>query len=298
MKNKTAKFGDVWIFQAVPENYDILDEVPERLAKQRIGDHWRVTHFASKMRIDDRVLLWRSGLTAGIYGTAQIETVPYRVGGKTRVDLRFFPLLEQPVLKSTLLKDPLLKNLSILRSARGTNFAVTPEEWEKLEHLVGAKRSAGTAEVADVERRTKPYDPKNHRDGRKRTMASIVQRRGQPEFRRQLMQIFQSRCLISNCDAGAVLEAAHICPYRGDHTNNPTNGLLLRADLHTLFDLYLISIDARKRRVLIAPTLEGTCYAGLKNNVIDLPKGGPSQKALEKHRAEFVRRIHKKNPIP
>ena len=298
MKNKTAKFGDVWIFQAVPENYDILDEVPERLAKRRIGDDWQVTHFASQMRIGELVLLWRSGLTAGIYGTAQIETVPDRVGGKTRVDLRFFPLLEQPVLKSTLLKDPLLKNLSILRSARGTNFEVTPEEWEKLKHLVGATRSDGTAEVADVERRTKPYDPKNHRDGRKRTMASIVQRRGQPEFRRQLMQIFQSRCLISNCDAGAVLEAAHICPYRGDHTNNPTNGLLLRADLHTLFDLYLISIDARKRRVLIAPTLEGTCYAGLKNNVIDLPKGGPSQKALEKHRAEFVRRIHKKNPIP
>lgn len=291
MNTKTAKSADVWIFQAVPKRYDILTEVPERLVKRRIGDRWLVTHFASRMLIGDLVLLWRSGPTAGIYGTGRIKSLPYPYRGETRVDLRFFPLLEQPVLKSTLLKDPLLKSLSILRSARGTNFDVTPEEWKKLKPLVGATRSAGTTEVAHVEQRTKPYDPKNQRDGRKRTIASIVHRRGQPEFRRQLMQIFQSRCLISNCDAGAVLEAAHICPYRGDHTNNPTNGLLLRADLHTLFDLYLISIDARKHRVLIAPTLEGTCYADLINKAIDLPKSGPSKKALEKHRTEFVRRI-------
>jgi hypothetical protein len=33
-----------------------------------------------------------------------------------------------------------------------------------------------------------------------------------------------------------VLEAAHITPYRGAATNTPSNGLLLRADVHTVFD--------------------------------------------------------------
>lgn len=33
-----------------------------------------------------------------------------------------------------------------------------------------------------------------------------------------------------------VLEAAHVTPYLGPETNDITNGLLLRADLHTLLD--------------------------------------------------------------
>ena len=32
-------------------------------------------------------------------------------------------------------------------------------------------------------------------------------------------------------------------PYRGTKDNHPDNGLLLRADIHTLFDLDMIGID-------------------------------------------------------
>jgi HNH endonuclease len=41
-----------------------------------------------------------------------------------------------------------------------------------------------------------------------------------------------------------ILEAAHISPYRGEEDNHPENGLLLRADLHTLFDHLNAAIHA------------------------------------------------------
>ena len=37
--------------------------------------------------------------------------------------------------------------------------------------------------------------------------------------------------------------AAHIIPYKGYSTNHIQNGILLRADIHTLFDLDLLRID-------------------------------------------------------
>ncbi|MEH1887220.1 MULTISPECIES: HNH endonuclease signature motif containing protein [unclassified Nostoc] len=42
--------------------------------------------------------------------------------------------------------------------------------------------------------------------------------------------------IITNFDAEVALEAAHIIPYSETENNHPSNGLLLRADLHTLFD--------------------------------------------------------------
>ena len=47
---------------------------------------------------------------------------------------------------------------------------------------------------------------------------------------------------MSGCREEEVLQAAHILPYTDAETNKIDNGLLLRADLHNLFDLYLISI--------------------------------------------------------
>jgi putative restriction endonuclease len=49
--------------------------------------------------------------------------------------------------------------------------------------------------------------------------------------------------MISGCLVLQVLEAAHIRPHRGQRDNHPENGLLLRADLHTLFDLDLLGIE-------------------------------------------------------
>lgn len=130
--------------------------------------------------------------------------------------------------------------------------------------------------------------PEQVEDQRDRVLASVVQRQGQQEFRRVLLQAYGNKCAITGCGVVHVLEAAHIYRYMGRETNIVSNGLLLRADVHTLFDLRLISIDSSAMRVCIAPTLEGSEYWGLRGK----PFTGPSaeeflvdQGQLARHRA-------------
>ncbi len=87
------------------------------------------------------------------------------------------------------------------------------------------------------------------------TDTSIAWRRGQPEFRRKLLEAYGRRCAITGCSSEEVLEAAHIEPYSKTKNNNPTNGILLRADIHTLFDCDLIGIDPDTMKVCVAPNL-------------------------------------------
>ena len=106
----------------------------------------------------------------------------------------------------------------------------------------------GEFEIADVDH------------GRLKALRNITRRRGQPAFRSSLLKLYGQRCVVSGTSVEEVLEAAHIRPYDGPSTNQPQNGLLLRADLHTLFDLGLFAIDPRTRTVVFSRRLKGTTY--------------------------------------
>ncbi|MBD2189464.1 HNH endonuclease [Pseudanabaena mucicola] len=82
----------------------------------------------------------------------------------------------------------------------------------------------------------------------------IVWRQGQNEFRQKLLEAY-SCCAITGCISEDALEAAHIEPYSKTKNNDPKNGLLLRADIHTLFDRHLIGIDPDTMTVYVAPSL-------------------------------------------
>lgn len=131
------------------------------------------------------------------------------------------------------------------------------------------------------------YDPANEADGRTRTLQAMWQRQGQGTFRKQLLDCYNGRCAITLCDVSNALDAAHINSYRGPHTNHPQNGLLLRADIHNLFDLHLITIDVDKLTVLISPKLKGTVYESLAGTALSLPDDAelrPHTDALKAHR--------------
>ncbi len=83
------------------------------------------------------------------------------------------------------------------------------------------------------------------------------------------------------------LEAAHIVPYRGEGSHHPQNGLLLRADLHSLFDLGLLAVDSATMKVRLAPMLSETVYGELQGKQLRLPGDPgvqPSREALDHHR--------------
>jgi hypothetical protein len=91
------------------------------------------------------------------------------------------------------------------------------------------------------------FNPRNKADGRRRIERLVTIRQGQPMFRAKLMEAYERRCAVTGSSIEETLEAAHISPYRGTDSNHVRNGLLLRADIHTLFDLGLIRIDAKGR---------------------------------------------------
>jgi putative restriction endonuclease len=131
------------------------------------------------------------------------------------------------------------------------------------------------------------FDPRGIIDARERVIAQIVLRRGQPEFRRQLLEAYNSQCAISRCSVTEALEAAHITPFRGSTTNRVENGLLLRADIHTLFDLGLLAVDPDSMTVLVSGQLAGSTYAELSGRALHVPiemSLRPSIEALRVHR--------------
>lgn len=133
------------------------------------------------------------------------------------------------------------------------------------------------------------FDPNDDKDARERRDSSIVYRRGQPQFRSDLMEAYGECCAITACDVTEALEACHIRPYNGEKTNHVTNGLLLRADLHILFDKKLLAIDLEKKMVLLAPELKDTAYDFLDRANVRLPAREacwPNREALEMHRKE------------
>jgi putative restriction endonuclease len=99
-------------------------------------------------------------------------------------------------------------------------------------------------------------------DLRVRAMQVIALRQGQPAFRRALITAYGSTCAVTGTSVERVLEAAHIAPYKGVHTNEVTNGLLLRADIHTLFDLRLLTVTP-DLVVHVAPEVSDGEYARL-----------------------------------
>ncbi|MGH8108661.1 MAG: HNH endonuclease [Arenimonas sp.] len=107
-------------------------------------------------------------------------------------------------------------------------------------------------------------------DARKYIMRAIAARQGQREFRDALIQAYKGKCAVTGCDTISVLEAAHIVPYFGAHTQRTDNGLLLRADIHTLFDLGLLWIDDTMR-VRIADVLKNTDYKLFEGSKLTLP---------------------------
>ena len=122
----------------------------------------------------------------------------------------------------------------------------------------------------------------------------VRERPGQTAFRRKLKAVYGARCCITGCGVAEALEGAHIDPYLAPESNNFRNGLLLRRDLHTLFDRHLIGIDPRSLRVqLSSSVLRDVGYAHLHGTRITLPEdslNNPDTSALNRHWQLFKRK--------
>lgn len=164
---------------------------------------------------------------------------------------------------------------------------------ERLRALVRADAVAAVPSdvIDEVERDRLALD--SAADARRFVERSVAERQGQPQFRKNLIRVYDGRCCVTDCDAWPALEAAHIAPYRGQHTNKLSNGLLLRADIHTLFDLFQLTVDAATRRVHLSSNLQHTQYGNLDQVRLRKPNvrsAEPGSDVLALHNHEFQSR--------
>jgi HNH endonuclease len=118
----------------------------------------------------------------------------------------------------------------------------------------------------------------------------VRQRLGQGSFRVLVTDTYQRRCAVTREKVLPVLEAAHIRPVTVGGTHRIENGLLLRSDLHTLFDCGYVTVDSEHRfrvsRRLKKDFDNGEHYfqlSGSKIWVPEDPQDCPSRELLEWH---------------
>lgn len=124
-----------------------------------------------------------------------------------------------------------------------------------------------------------------------RSQVAII-RPGQGNFRAALLDWYGGECCISGCTVDTLLEAAHIIPYRGDQTNDVSNGLLLRVDLHRLFDAHLVTINPRSLTVEVASTVNDAGYQAYHGKRLFALSPKPRTLFLEAHYRAFEKARH------
>ena len=125
----------------------------------------------------------------------------------------------------------------------------------------------------------------------------VMPRLGQGGFRVLITDAYERRCAITNERTLPVLEAAHIRPYVQGGAHELSNGLLLRSDLHTLFDRGYVTIDPEDQRILVSQRIReefknGREYYQLHGRDLRLPANPiaiPSRESLQFHAENVFR---------
>jgi putative restriction endonuclease len=116
-------------------------------------------------------------------------------------------------------------------------------------------------------------------------------RLGQGIFRIQVFDAYGRACAVTGEHSLPALEAAHIKPYADGGEHAVRNGLVLRSDIHRLFDRGYVTVD-QDDRFTVGTRLRddfdnGRSYYGLHGQTLALPSEAaqrPRREALEWHR--------------
>ena len=149
------------------------------------------------------------------------------------------------------------------------------------------------AEIVHVREFPVDIDPEQPVDERRREESRRVIRESGKEFRQDQITIWKGRCIVTGTSIRRVLDGAHIFRYLGEYTNHPSNGLLLRTDIHRLFDWHMLSISLEIDHVVVhvSSKLRQSEYWNFNAKRVAVPRGHSlARRYVEHHYREFVRR--------
>ena len=151
--DKNISFGksNVWIFQANPQRFDILNALADEEMKE---DVWLVSRYKDKIQKGDIGIVWMCGKDGGIYALTEIMSNPEFMGEpevsakywmsaaeknqiRLRVKLKYtLKMPDNPIFREELKSIPELKDMVIFRQPQGTNFPVRQKEWKVISELL------------------------------------------------------------------------------------------------------------------------------------------------------------------
>lgn len=113
----------------------------------------------------------------------------------------------------------------------------------------------------------------------------VTLRPEQTRFRQALRDRYGDGCQITGCPVMSVIQACHLHRVADGGRDTADNGILLRVDVHVLFDADLIGIDPETLRVQVNPALANTEYADLDGLPLRVGDDRPDPRDL-RHRWE------------
>ena len=121
-------------------------------------------------------------------------------------------------------------------------------------------------------------------------------RLGQGTFRVMVTDAYKRKCAITGERTLPALEAAHIKPFADGGSHDPQNGLLLRRDIHALFDAGYVTVTP-DMKFHVSPRIRqefenGRHYYALDDQPIAAPitsNWNPDPRALKWHNSERYR---------
>lgn len=113
------------------------------------------------------------------------------------------------------------------------------------------------------------FGPRIH--NRQKRLAEVSTRPQQAKFRAEIIDSFGGACAVTGNRCLPALQAAHVFPFEHGGSYEVDNGLLLRADIHLLFDFGLMRIDETTTMAEFSDDARND-YGEFSGKFIDHPK--------------------------
>ena len=276
---------------------------------------------ASDASLGDKFILWRSGVMDGIEGVVghgyvsrecKREISPPHVYAyhkdstyKNKGNIRYWRIRIVPehwgitdeILKSLALenRDPNLSRKKLMPYAQKGWYKIEKEQYDAIISIYDDWMSGIEVQYNDSV-------------GKRELLVDEVEiknsgRRGTPRsgnFRKKVLKAYRRKCAITGSEILESLTAAHIDPFENSppelrHNDDVSNGILLREDIHKLFDKHLIAINPEGMRIVVSESIKekGDYYKHYHNRELkSKPLNGeeyPNREAL-KRRLELLRK--------
>lgn len=287
--------GDVVVIRS-PQEVIGIAEITEILEAKGTKERSRCP-VCSDTNISHRKTMspaWRCKSNGHEFDTPDRETIPI-----TTYEARYGSTFRErgPELTPEVLAKAVIRPSDQMSIKEIDLAVIEPSLGEDADELL--ERFASNLEPPDIDEPDDEDTNSSLIQRREQVLRQISLRRGQRKFREKLIKRYGAVCQVSGCDLLEIIEAAHIDPYSESEDNGVGNGLLLRSDIHTLFDLGYLGIEPGTLKIKLHPAIAGSEYdqidgAGLLVNDTKGPAPGPLKKRWSFFRLKVV--SHEQQP--